>query len=142
MLFLSKKKLIYKSGIILLDFIAYFVICLFSSLLFKGNIAYNPSRINIGSIAIYNSDEPCVVSPMYSVFKVINTDKVLPEYLMLWFGRTEFQRYTFNISDQYFPFCSSILTLILPQWYTYSFLMFFNIFLHRFCLKNINRFNQ
>ena len=38
---MSKKKLIYKSGIILLDFIAYFVICLFSSLLFKGNIAYN-----------------------------------------------------------------------------------------------------
>lgn len=60
----------------------------------KGNIAYNPSRINIGSIAIYNSDKPCVVSPMYSVFKVIDEDKVLPEYLMLWFGRTEFQRYT------------------------------------------------
>ena len=60
----------------------------------KGNIAYNPSRINIGSIAIYTGDEPCVVSPMYSVFKVIDTDKVLPEYLMLWFGRTEFQRYT------------------------------------------------
>lgn len=60
----------------------------------KGNIAYNPSRINIGSIAIYNGDEPCVVSPMYSVFKVTDKDKVLPEYLMLWFGRTEFQRYT------------------------------------------------
>ena len=60
----------------------------------KGNIAYNPSRINIGSIAIYTGDEPCVVSPMYSVFKVIDTDKILPEYLMLWFGRTEFQRYT------------------------------------------------
>lgn len=60
----------------------------------KGNIAYNPSRINIGSIAIYTSDEPCVVSPMYSVFKVIDTDKILPEYLMSWFGRTEFQRYT------------------------------------------------
>ena len=53
-----------------------------------------------------------------------------------------FKRYTFNISDQYSPSCSSILALILPQWYTYSFLMFFNIFLHRFCLKNINRFNQ
>lgn len=52
------------------------------------------SRINIGSIAIYNSDEPCVVSPMYSVFRVTDTDKVLPEYLMLWFSRTEFQRYT------------------------------------------------
>lgn len=60
----------------------------------KGDIAYNPSRINIGSIAIYNSDNPCVVSPMYSVFKVTNTDKILPEYLMLWFNRTEFQRYT------------------------------------------------
>ena len=60
----------------------------------KGNIAYNPSRINLGSIAIYTGDSPCVVSPMYSVFKVTNTEKVLPEYLMLWFGRTEFQRYT------------------------------------------------
>ena len=60
----------------------------------KGNIAYNPSRINIGSIALYNSYEPCVVSPMYSVFKVTDTDKVSPEYLMLWFNRTEFQRYT------------------------------------------------
>lgn len=60
----------------------------------KGNIAFNPSRINIGSIAIYTEDTPCVVSPMYSVFKVTSIDKVLPEYLMLWFGRTEFQRYT------------------------------------------------
>ena len=65
----------------------------------KGNIAYNPSRINIGSIAIYTDDEPCVVSPMYSVFKVIDTDKVLPEYLMLWFGRTEFQRYTWYYAE-------------------------------------------
>lgn len=60
----------------------------------KGNIAYNPSRINLGSIAIYTNNTPCVVSPMYSVFKVTNTEKILPEYLMLWFGRTEFQRYT------------------------------------------------
>ena len=60
----------------------------------KGNIAYNPSRINIGSIAMYVNDVPCVISPMYSVFRVSHTDKVLPEYLMLWFGRTEFQRYT------------------------------------------------
>ena len=60
----------------------------------KGYIAYNPSRINIGSIAMYTNDEPCVVSPMYSVFKVTDVGKVLPEYLMLWFSRTEFQRYT------------------------------------------------
>lgn len=60
----------------------------------KGNIAYNPSRINLGSIAIYRDTKPCIVSPMYSVFKVVDEVKVLPEYLMLWFGRSEFQRYT------------------------------------------------
>lgn len=60
----------------------------------KGNIVYNPSRINIGSIALYTNDSPCIVSPMYTVFKVKDTCKLLPEYLMLWFGRNEFQRYT------------------------------------------------
>lgn len=60
----------------------------------KGNIAYNPSRINIGSIAMYQDNEPCVVSPMYCVFKVTDTKKILSEYLMLWFGRNEFQRYS------------------------------------------------
>lgn len=60
----------------------------------NGNIAYNPSRINLGSIALYDKENPCVVSPMYCVFKITNTDKIIPEYLMLWFSRTEFQRYT------------------------------------------------
>ena len=31
---------------------------------------------------------------MYSVFKVFDTEKIIPEYLMLWFGRKEFHRYT------------------------------------------------
>lgn len=60
----------------------------------KGDIAYNPSRINLGSIALYRDDKPCIVSPMYQVFRVSNLEKLLPEYLMLWFGREEFQRYT------------------------------------------------
>ena len=60
----------------------------------KNNIAYNPSRINLGSIALYNDNEPCIVSPMYSVFKVVDTEKIISEYLMLWFGRKEFHRYT------------------------------------------------
>lgn len=60
----------------------------------NGNIAYNPSRINLGSIALYDKENPCIVSPMYCVFKITNTDKIIPEYLMLWFSRTEFQRYT------------------------------------------------
>ena len=60
----------------------------------KGNIAYNPSRINLGSIALYSENNPCIVSPMYSVFKIADENKIMPEYLMMWFARTEFQRYT------------------------------------------------
>ena len=59
-----------------------------------GQFAYNPSRINLGSIALLSSDN-CIVSPMYIVFEIADTDKLLPEYLMLWFGRKEFQRSTF-----------------------------------------------
>jgi len=59
----------------------------------KGQFAYNPSRINLGSIALLN-DEDCIVSPMYIVFETIDSTKLLSEYLMLWFGRKEFQRST------------------------------------------------
>ena len=56
--------------------------------------AYNPSRINLGSIALYKNKEDCIISPMYCVFSVKNEKELLPEYLMLWFGRKEFQRST------------------------------------------------
>lgn len=56
--------------------------------------AYNPSRINLGSIALYKNKEDCIISPMYCVFSVRNEKELLPEYLMLWFGRKEFQRST------------------------------------------------
>lgn len=58
-----------------------------------GQFAYNPSRINLGSIALlYHAN--CIVSPMYIVFQVNDLSKLLPEYLMLWFSRKEFQRST------------------------------------------------
>ena len=56
--------------------------------------AYNPSRINLGSIALYKEPQECIVSPMYCVFSIIDEKQLLPEYLMLWFGRKEFQRST------------------------------------------------
>ena len=58
-----------------------------------GQFAYNPSRINLGSIALLK-DNDCIISPMYIVFEVINQKKLLPEYLMMWYGRKEFQRST------------------------------------------------
>jgi type I restriction enzyme S subunit len=60
----------------------------------KGDFAYNPSRISLGSIAIYTEEKPCIVSPMYQVFHVVNSEKLIPEYLMMWFTRKEFQRST------------------------------------------------
>ena len=58
----------------------------------KRDFAYNPSRLNIGSIAL-RSDESCIVSPMYVVFDIIDESKLLPEYLFLWFKRSTFKDY-------------------------------------------------
>lgn len=47
-----------------------------------GMFAYNPSRLNIGSIAMLRDNEPGLVSPMYVVFG-INEDLILGEYMDL-----------------------------------------------------------
>lgn len=60
-----------------------------------GEFTYNPSRINLGSIAL-NKEVNYIVSPMYCNFR-IKTEKaniLLPEYLNIWFRRREFQRST------------------------------------------------
>ena len=60
----------------------------------KGEFAYNPSRINLGSIAL--CEEVCIISPMYIVFKIKDEkiQELLPDFLMLWFARKEFKRST------------------------------------------------
>ena len=60
-----------------------------------GQFAYGPVTSRNGekiSIA-YLSGDDCIISSSYSVFEVINRDKLDPEYLMLWFSRPEFDRY-------------------------------------------------
>ena len=44
------------------------------------------------SIALLEDDE-AIVSTSYTVFEIIDTTKLLPEYLMMWFRREEFDRY-------------------------------------------------
>lgn len=44
------------------------------------------------SIAL-NRGEKCLVSPLYTTFKVVD-EKLLPEYLCLWFNRAEYDRYS------------------------------------------------
>lgn len=52
----------------------------------KYSFAYNPMRLNVGSIGFWKEDRAVVVSPDYVTFKA-DTDKVLPEYLN-YFRRT------------------------------------------------------
>ena len=60
-----------------------------------GQFAYNRATTRNGekiSIA-YRIGEDCVVSSAYQVFEIMQTNKLSPEYLMMWFKRSEFDRY-------------------------------------------------
>lgn len=58
-----------------------------------GDIVYNPSRLNIGSLA-YRETGMCIVSHLYQVFHIKDQykDVLYPEYLLIWFKRDEFSR--------------------------------------------------
>lgn len=45
------------------------------------------------TIALYEGESPCIISQAYVVFEVIDETELLPEYLMMWFRRPEFDRY-------------------------------------------------
>ena len=61
----------------------------------KGQFAYGPVTSRNGDkITIALLEEPeCIISSSYAVFEITDTSKLLPEYLMLWFSRPEFDRY-------------------------------------------------
>lgn len=61
----------------------------------RGQFAYGPVTSRNGekiSIALLQEDD-CIISSSYSVFEIIDTALLSPEYLMLWFSRPEFDRY-------------------------------------------------
>ncbi len=43
-------------------------------------------------LAMYTLDEPAIMSPAYVMFEVNRPEKILPEYMELWFKRAEFDR--------------------------------------------------
>ncbi|MBO4812013.1 MAG: restriction endonuclease subunit S [Prevotella sp.] len=45
------------------------------------------------TIALYKGMENAIISQAYTVFEVVDHDELLPEYLMMWFRRPEFDRY-------------------------------------------------
>ena len=45
------------------------------------------------TVAHYRELNDCIISQAYTVFEIIKKDELLPDYLMLWFKRPEFDRY-------------------------------------------------
>ena len=66
-----------------------------------GQFAYGPVTSRNGdkvSIALLKGKD-CIISSSYSPFEVYRPDELLPEYLMLWFMRPEFDRYARFMSN-------------------------------------------
>ena len=62
----------------------------------KGQFTYIPDTSRRGDkngIALLEDYEEGLVSNVYTVFEVIDEKELIPEYLMLWFSRSEFDRY-------------------------------------------------
>ena len=56
----------------------------------NGNYAYNPARINVGSIARLDEFENGIISPMYIMFN-INNKRLLSDYLKFYFESETFK---------------------------------------------------
>ncbi len=62
----------------------------------KGEFTYIPDTSRRGDkigIALLEDYDEGLVSNVYTVFEVIDEKQLMPEYLMLWFSRPEFDRY-------------------------------------------------
>lgn len=53
----------------------------------------SPIRVNKLPVVLKLDDEPNLVSPAYPVFEIKKKNELDPEYLMMWFRRSEFDRY-------------------------------------------------
>lgn len=59
--------------------------------------AYNPNTARMGDkipIALNKYSEPVLVSSIYPTFKIKNEEHLLSDYLLMWFKRPEFDRYS------------------------------------------------
>ncbi len=63
----------------------------------KNQFAFSPVTSRNGekiTIALLKDDEDAILSPAYQVFEVKDKEELIPEYLFIWFNRSEFDRYT------------------------------------------------
>ena len=62
----------------------------------RGQFAYVPVTSRNGekiTVALLEDCDEAIISQAYTVFEVVDCEKLLPEYLMMWFCRPEFDRY-------------------------------------------------
>src|SRR5690606_15048002 len=57
------------------------------------------NRDEILPVALYQNDEPAIVSPAYMTFELIDENELLPEFLMMEFQRPEFDRRAWTYCD-------------------------------------------
>ena len=63
----------------------------------KNDFAYNPARINVGSIAKYNGNEPCMISSLYVCF---TADKRLDNEWLIQLLKTPKMNFYYNINGE------------------------------------------
>ena len=71
-------------------------------LITKGKFACNPMHVGRDErlpVALYDEEEPAIVSPAYFMFEVIDNSILNEDYLMMWFRRLEFDRECWFMTD-------------------------------------------
>ena len=68
----------------------------------KGQFAFNPMHVGrdeVLPIGLLQSEESVIVSPAYVVFEIVDPKELIPEYLMMWCRRSEFDRNAWFTTD-------------------------------------------
>lgn len=71
-------------------------------LISNGLFACNPMHVGRDErlpIALYENEEPSIVSPAYFMFEIVDRTILYEEYLMMWFRRPEFDRECWFMTD-------------------------------------------
>jgi type I restriction enzyme S subunit len=92
---------------------------------YKDQFAFNPMHVGrdeVLPIAMLETDDPVIVSPAYAVFEIIDKQALLPEYLMMWCRRPEFDRNAWFTTDSsvrggfsWDDFCEMLLPVPSPE---------------------------
>ena len=61
------------------------------------SFAYNPARINVGSLGYQNTSKDVIVSSLYEIFKT--TDDVEDRFLWHWFKTDDFKKYIYRLQE-------------------------------------------